>query len=523
MCDVNKIILKVREEGITDAFEAELREYLKGDYKTETFDNIQALIRNYCQEKDNIVGNMLYTKLMNIIYSELIREIMRIKYYVESVDHIFFIYTYIGHTLTYDYIVYIYDHLNDEDRGILNTRFLIFIYINMLRYTNEYYHDVIDMKAFKKHYQENIDLVKKMYDNKYITNPLYSRNEDIVREEYVIISLFDYFVHGTYILEYDYLGYFVMDIMIHNESKYTQDEWNGLFLNYVNIDSLYMLDTYTKNVGKMCIESMYDLFDENDFYEYRFLYYFNSFYTTLMNDMDKNSEYLSFLDETVISKWIDKKLKMIHISNTFRFDDLIQFVKHMIRMNNNQLLQYMFRSFEGNNLSKIVHIYIVSIILRMIYYRLPKFKNMMVKYNKIENYYFVDYLKDTTLHVLKFSVENYVKDVKEFFSVSIPELSEYVMKYVKYFLDRLYPELKSIEDNKSENRQNKTNECSICMENVASGDIAICCGCNNIFHKKCQRELFESEHQFCPLCRRCIYSTMLINMDVRYQLFTKLI
>ncbi len=518
--NVDKIISKINERNgsaLTADFEAQIRDHLKSDCNTETFDNIQGSIRNFCQDK----GNSPYTKLMNIIYSELIEELMRIKYYVESVDHIFFIYTYIGHTLTYDYIVYIYDHLTDEDRGILNTRFLIFIYINMLRYTNEYYHDVIDMRAFKKNYQENIDLVKKMYDNKYITNPLYSRNEDIVREEYVTISLFDFFVHGTYIMEYDYLGYFMIDVIMHNEPKYTLDDWNGLFLNYVNIDSLYMLDTYTKNVGRMCIESMYDLFDEHDFYEYRFLYYFNSFYTSLMNDMSKNSEYLTFLNDEVIKIWLSKGVKMIHISNTFRFDDLIQFVKHMIRIDNSQMIQHMIYTFENNNLSKIVHIYIVSILLRMIYYRLPKFKNMMVKYNKSENYYFVDYFKESAFHVLKFSVENYVKDVKEFLSVSIPELSEYVMKYVKYFLDRLYPELKRIESSNPEEREK--NECSICMEAVKLGEMTICCGCNNIFHQKCQRQLFESEHQFCPLCRRCIYSTMLINIDVRYQLFSKLV
>jgi hypothetical protein len=324
-------------------------------------------------------------------------------------------------------------------------------------------------------------------------------------------------------MEYDYLGYFMIDVMMHNEPKYTLEDWNALFLNYVNIDSLYMLDTYTKNVGRMCIESMYDLFDEHDFYEYRFLFYFNSFYTTLMNDMSKNGDYLTFLNDEVIKVWLSKDVKMIHISNTFRFDDMIQFVKHMIRIDNSEMMKYTIQTFENNNLSKIVHIYTVSILLRMIYYRLPKFKNMMVKYNKSENYYFVDYFKESAFHVLKFTVDNYVKDVKEFLSVSIPELSEYVLKYVKYFLDRLYPELKRIESSELEDRDSKKNECSICMECVKSGDVTLCCGCNNIFHKKCQRELFESEHQFCPLCRRCIYSTMLINIDVRYQLFSKLV
>lgn len=510
--NVSNIIAKVPE------LEDILLNHFKNDYSLSFFDDIQVSIKSYCQNKEND----FYIKCMSDVYGAILNELMRANHHITDVEHIFFIYTYVDKILTYKYIVYIYEYLSDENRIVLNNRLLIFIYINVLKYLNDYYHKKITYDEYRVHYRDNVTLVKLLYDGNYITNPLYSKNEDINDEDYYTISLFDFFVHGTYVFDYIDLGKFVIDIIMYNNDhqKYTNEDWNELFANYVNIDSLYMLDSYTKNVGRMCIESMDEDFGEHNFYDYYFFYYFNVFYISLLKDKVENRDYLLFLDENLICMWITNNVKIIELSNTFLFDNLVEFLKHVIRVNNLLLSNYIIHLLENSELTTIVHTYIVTMMTRMIYYKLPKYVEMMVKYDKKKNEYFIEYYDEKTEEdkLVIFNIVDYVNDIKEFMSQCTDSMMQYMMKYFSNYVNTIYPELKVIENRKCDNIS-----CSICMEDISCGDVTICDGCKNIFHKKCQMDLFSSRHQFCPLCRRCIYSTMVLNVDIRYELFIKLL
>lgn len=152
---------------------------------------------------------------------------------------------------------------------------------------------------------------------------------------------------------------------------------------------------------------------------------------------------------------------------------------------------------------------------REIYVSLNKYHGKLVQYEPNEEYFYIEISGNRT----KISFDEYVDDIVKYLSKCNNLLCDYLVTHMDNYVNSIYVDVKKIETTKLKDDVC----CAICMDNIEVGCVTHCNGCNNYFHKKCQKELFASKHKFCPLCRKCVYSTMLVNVEMRYKLFSQVL
>jgi hypothetical protein len=509
---LNKII---ERNPISTEYQSELLVTLNENLNIGYFDNIQSVIKKFDSDND-------YLRMMKYVFSEIIMNMMNHNIYYDNVNHIFFVYTYIEKELTYNYIKYVYNYISGENQLIINDRLLIFIYMNMIKYSVDYEDvDILD-EEYEKIYVDNLDIIKKLYKDGYIKNPLYSTFDEIENDNYEKISLFDFYVHSTFVMELSNVGNLILKIIMNND--YGESELNGLFGNFVNLDSIFMLDQHSKNIGRMCVETMCDKFDTIYFYQYKMFYYMIKDYLELKNK-NKNLSNLNYM-LYFVNIMISKNIHMVTFVDTYDFDDLIPLLAHQIIISNDDLksdqsaqrakidnmIGYVVKRLNESNISDITHMYVCTMWLRLIY--LPHRK--IVRYDPTNDYY---YIENNDKKQKNISFDEYINDIIQYLSRCNYQVREYLILQMNKYVNEIYVEMKSIESKKLDDNIS----CSICMDEIEVGCVTQCMGCKNYFHKTCQKDLFASKHKFCPLCRKCVYSTMVLNVDTRYKLFREVL
>jgi hypothetical protein len=503
-----RILKKIEQRrSLSDDFKSELLEGLNQTVNDSYFTNIQDIIKKF--EKDE--EDSSYLRTMKDVYEEIVDDMMENVLHFNTVDHIFFIYTYISCDITFKYIMYIYPYLLSSDKNIIHDRFLIFIYMNMLKHSLDYDDSKITYVEYNNIYEDQMNMIKRLYEEEYIRNPLYSTYDQIEDESYFKISLFDFYVHSTFVMELPNLGNFLLKVIMQN--RYNKNDFDQLFNNYVNLDSLFMLDEYSKNVGRLCIERMYENFDTIYFYKYKFFYYLIKEYIDIMKkeEYQTNMNYLIYF----MNYMIDNDIYMIYFSNTYEFSDLLPFIAHQILISNDRFDRYIVKRLNESNLTNITHTYITNMWFREIYVSLNKYRGKLVQYEPNDEYFYVEISGNRT----KISFDEYVDDIVKYLSKCNNVLCDYLVTHMDNYVNSIYVDVKKIETTKLDNDIC----CAICMDNIEVGCVTQCNGCNNYFHKKCQKDLFTSKHKFCPLCRKCVYSTMLVNVEMRYKLFSQVL
>jgi hypothetical protein len=87
--------------------------------------------------------------------------------------------------------------------------------------------------------------------------------------------------------------------------RYTKEEYIGLFQCKVNINALYLLDEYCKNIHEDFLDELEDEMERNHVYIYSFFFFFNDF---IKEETEKREYFCSSLiniveDQNNLGKW----------------------------------------------------------------------------------------------------------------------------------------------------------------------------------------------------------------------------
>ncbi len=451
---------------------------------------------------------------LKIYLSLFIEYVMEEKIYLQSAHHLFFLFTYLPLHEIQMYMDYLFPHCGEEGQEIIQKRFLIFIYLKMMKSYQEWKRQTISHESFEEEYQSYHAFISHGYEKKYLTNPLFVENPEEVPIPFDRVSLFDLFVHASYLIEYRELAALILSQMMES-GRYTKEEYIGLFQSNVQVDVLGLLDSFCKNIYDDFLGELEEELERYPFYIYSFFFFFNDF---IKEEEDKEKR-LRFCSSLV--HMAEQQVPLVHItSNTcLNIRDIEVFLANMLSLYGDEcvaiidsLIQHLDHS---SYVSVYNHIYITTMWLRLIDYKLNHNQKSEIFYNKSDGFYYM--ITPRSGVKIKIDIENYIAYIREYLESVSPVVAHYLQKYISHYVNHLYPMVKAEEE------KMVGAECVICMEEIKKDEGSHCSKCKHCFHQTCIKELFTSHHFHCPLCRSSLYNTMLINLDVRYQLFSKIV
>jgi hypothetical protein len=187
---------------------------------------------------------------------------------IQSANHLFFFFTYLSVDKIEKYMDFLSPQWTEVQKEMIQTRFLPFIYIKMIKIYQDWKCGDISHDSFEEEYQAHGVFIQKIYEKGYLRNPLYPKEEE---EDTLLISLFDLFVHASFLMEYRELAHLILKEMM-KSGRYTKEEYDTLFQSTVNIHALYWLDGLCKDRYHDFLEGLEEELENSHFYLYSFLF-----------------------------------------------------------------------------------------------------------------------------------------------------------------------------------------------------------------------------------------------------------
>lgn len=425
----------------------------------------------------------------------------------QEVETLFFVYTYVDPETFMKHATILFNGniLSTYSKTIFRERFMVYVYMKMVKETSDGTWDMSSLADLRSAsrvigslektsmYESQKSMVQKLLEHRWI------KNSDI--------SFYDLFVHASYVMENPILGHFMLEILpiLYDNTPSWELEAKGIEPSddhLFSIDSLYQLSEYCKDYHMDIIDQMDDDLEKYN-YKYTYIYFLNKHYLMLKRFilLDTSNSYSIHF----ISNFPFHKIKniILHIDAHIQLDDILEWIHDMMEIDEEPIYEHGINAFIHSIQSPIAHAYIVSLWCRSIYGR-----NHMVKYDEKMD----TYEKDGKVLIF----EEYVKTIYDTIQSYPRCVSEYLMRHICDYVDwyqnrRMLPIVEHV-------------DCAICMESEKSGNIwSQCVQCKHIFHESCVKELFKIHHRDCPLCRSSLYQNVLINVDIRYRLFSAIV
>ncbi len=479
--------------------------------------NVNDLILNY----ESVVGyseSLNNTKdkqdfFMNSFYESVSDFIMKNNFStITNIKNIFLIFPYLSPNKTYELITYLYPLVTSNIQEYFHYDLLIILYTIMV------HKEIIHMNNI---WDEYYIILNKLYVT-ILKNPVYSTKEEKENDEYTRISLFDIFVHISYVNEKYDISLIFLKLILNQMEKMSNEEFMNFHSTTVNIDSLYTLYENVNGIGFKYIKNIEKDENDNDIYRNKIMYFVNNMVsymkrknvTEVYKLENKNIiYYMTYYFEHILYNSSKKENHYFVMNTDFDPCEVVHIIGDLFRVNNSIFYELFIDSFNKSiNMSKPTKVFILSVWMRYIYYVLNKNNNLPVAYDdNIKKYYFnvngnkkillyTDYINDIISYM------NYIKESQ----LNIYEfLIENIKQFVLYDYDEMIEKCNSCEDK----------NCSICLENVESTNMNICLFCNKLFHDSCIIKLWKSGHDHCPLCRRNINVSHYIFSRIRYEFF----
>ena len=499
---------------IVDLNKSDIKEFILNNTVNDLILKYKELtsISEVYEEKQILFRSIFYENVSDYIMKNNFHSIKNIKV-------IFILFSYISPNKMYLLIQYLYPLLDDNNKDYFHYEMLIIIYTVMINKSElnnlEYY-----------------ELLNNLYKEKIIQNPLYSKNEEKEDEDYTYISLFDFFVHASYICEDCNVSIIFMKLMLNVLESLDNDKLMNFYSTSVNLDSLYTLyeNIYQKN------EYYIDMIERDEkksnIYVNTFSYFVDKLFIYIKkhNDISKyilntngqqiGGENINDLIDYYYSKILygenRKDNNYLKMDINFNSIESSKIIGDLFRVNNPIKYKIFIDSFnKSDNLSPISKDFMIIIWFRFIYFKINKYKNQHVIHDTIKNKYYIKecnrevilerstYINDIITYMNKMRVtrdgEEYIYDF----------LIENIRQFVLYDYDNMRNKCYSCIDK----------SCSICLDEVNSDNINICYYCNKVFHDSCINELWRNNHDDCPLCRRAINNCFYTFSKTRYEFF----
>ncbi len=477
--------------------------------------SVNDLILNYEElTKLSILYEDKQVLFRSVFYDNIANYIMKNNFHsIKNIKVIFLFFSYISPNKMNMLIQYLYPLLDNVNKDYFHYEMLIIIYTVMLN------------KDTKMNNKEYYELLNNLYQKKIIQNPLYSNNEEKSSEDYVYISLFDFFVHTSYICENYDVSLIFMKLIMNILESLNNDELMNFYSTTVNIDSLYTLIENVTNDNEDYLNIIEKQEKDNNVYINTFTYFVSKLFIHMkkynlilkhsinINEKDENINDLVNYYYTNILYGENRKnnyyLKMGKNFDSLESNDIIN---DLFKVNNKIQYVIFIDSFNKskNDITPVCKVFMIMIWLRFIYFKINKNTNQFVSYDSIKKKYYIKKLNKEIVLERK----SYINDIILYMN-EIHENEEYTYNFlienIKQFV--LYDYVEMVQ--KCNSCQDKS--CSICLEEVTNTNINICYYCNKVFHDSCINEVWKNGHDECPLCRKYINNSFYTYSNMRYE------
>ncbi len=457
---------------------------------------------NSVKEKQELFMNSFYESVSDFIMKNNFSTISNIK-------NVFVIFQYLSPYKIYELITYLYPLVTSSIQEYFHYKLIIMLYTIMIHKKNNDMNNIWD---------EYYIILNKLYGTIF-KNPVYSTKEEKEDDEYNRISLFDIFVHISYVNENYDISLIFLKLILNQMEKMSNEEFMNFHSTSVNIDSLYTLYENANNVGLKYIQNMEKNEKDNNIYKNKIMYFINNLFSYMkMKNVihlhtleNKNiSDYITYYFEQIISK---KENHYFVMNTNFDPSESLYIIGDLFRVNNNTFYQIYIDSFDRSvYMSKPTKVCILSIWFRYIYYILNKNNNLPIIYDNRYKQYYVN-INNSKKIILR---TDYIHDIVSYMNYtkeSQRNIYDFLIKNIKQFVLYDYDEM--IEKcNRCEYKN-----CSICLENIEFTNMNICLFCNKLIHDSCIIQVWENGHDHCPLCRRNINVSHYTFSQIRYAFF----
>lgn len=449
----------------------------------------------------------------NIFYENVCDYIMRNNYHsITNIKIIFLLYSYVSPNKMYELIQYLYVLLDEKNKTYFHYEMLIIIYTVMIN-KNEYNN------------MEYYELLNNLYKEEIIRNPVYSRKEEKEDENYTYISLFDFFVHTSYIYEDCNVSLIFMKLILNVLESYDNDTLMYFYCTTVNLDSLYTLCENIDNKNEQYLNMIEKDNKENNIYVNTFSYFvsklfnymtkYNLISKYILNTNEQQGESINDLINYYYSNilYSDEHRNNCYLKMDINFDPLesTQIIVDLFKVNHEMMYKLFIDSYnKSENLLPTSKVFMIMVWLRFIYFKLNKYNKSYVMYDSSKNKY---YIKKSNKEVILDRV-TYINDIILYMNMlrdTNDSIYDFLCETIKQFV--LYNYVNMV------NKCNscKDESCSICLDQVSMNNINICYYCNKVFHDSCINQLWTNNHDHCPLCRKSINSAFYTFSKMRYE------
>ncbi len=466
-----------------------------------------------CNNKDE---KKLFCKLY---YENVCDYIMKNNFQsIKKIENIYILFSYVNPKKIYELIIYLNPLLSNKNSF---NKLLLILYTIMINKSNKN-ENIID-------YYELID---NLYKENIIKNPLYEEEkdeedeEDEEEENKIYISLFDFFVHASYIYENSEISLFFLKLIL-NQLKSLNNEdlvhFYSIQVNMNNLDILY--NVCEKNISYLnMIEKRYK---KNNIYTNTFSYFVAKLlihmkkYNLVSKYVINNESIIDLVNyyyDNILYSEERKSNNYLKININFDPSESVEILSDLFKINNvNNYMIFIDSYNKSNDLTPVGKVFILIGWFRFIYFKINKNNDLIVTYNSETNKY---YLKKSKNSLIELDYDEFMNDILSYMNQiyeSNNNIYEFLVENMKQFVYNDYDIMKEkCIDCKDKN-------CSICLDEVNNNNMNICYFCNKIFHDSCINELWKMGHDNCPLCRKAINSSFYTYSHMRYDLLKNIL
>ncbi len=484
--------------------------FLNGDFDGKInsfFTKFNYGLKHIKKEKD-ILFNILFEVYTNNVKENITES---------KVDTIFTLLIYYNNDTDIKNLQTVYNKLLEDDKYKMNTRFIIFIFYKVFGTIFEFETCTNILEKNEEEFKNNLlllkDLIIQLFKLGIISNPICLKEETELSdnqiddfENNVIVSFYEIFIYCSNIVLSTNLSAFWLNILIElveiDYSVMTElikikpnTEILDSFINYLDLDVEH--------------EDYYELFEkindvkEHDPYSYNLLYWINKLYIKFLKNNGEEEEYcynnsIPEIIEEFYSKIFQNNIKIINLTNEFDTIEITRMLKDIIEINSNTLFDLFINNLIESDLHEIPKTFILSLILRSVYYP------YLLLFDRTNKHYFINNNKNISRDEFIVKICEWLKNRSNYFK-------QKTLILIEMFVNTVYPQL--IEKEKKTITENSEPECVICYEEI-NNEITICFGCSNCYHLKCLLKWTKQKHyKKCPICQRFIHNTISINKD----------
>ncbi len=474
--------------------------------KTFTLNNsVNDLILNYETIVNYLNEEDLY---INAYYECVSSYIMKNNFNsIKNIKNIFMIFPYLTPSKIDELITYLYPLIKDDLQNYFNYELIIILYTIIMHK---------DISNESNLYEQYYELFNNLYEKKIIKNPIYSTKEEKECETYNRASIFDIFVHASYISESYKISLIFLKLIINEMGKMSNEILNDFHTNSVNIDILYTLHDNINNINLKYINIIKNDEKEDNIYINNITFFVAKMFAYMkmdevINNYTLYNENVTYYTNIYFNNMLKCNSKFLDLNKNFNPNEFVYIIGDLFRMNNNDFYELFLNLYnESTNISKPTKVFILNIWFRYIYYILNKNNNLAISYDSKSDKYYIN----TKIYGKKMILRtDYMNDIKSYME-HIYEYQNFIYNFLvskmNEFLNIDYPEMIQLCNSCTDR------SCVICLENVENVNMNICFVCKKIFHESCVNQVWKSGHDNCPLCRKYINSTFYTFPQLRY-------